>query len=111
MGQIETRGTPMPAQITDYRNVSDENRSKRHKIAQAPETGAPGKTIALDYISEGYEPAGSAARYTKACYSIHWQEFGARHGKRFLADAKGEDDARAMFDRLTGQWLNVGFPR
>jgi hypothetical protein len=54
--------------IKEYGNCSDNERST--KTIMKTGTGAFNRTIELIEVTEGYEPAGSAMRHTKAGYRV-----------------------------------------
>lgn len=56
-----------------------------------------GREYKLVHRSAGYEPAGSAARYTNKCWSVDFWLDNARHGRRFTV----RDKADEYFDRMS----------
>lgn len=54
--------------------------------------------VRLVQATEGYEPAGSMMRWTGAFFGVWWDSDGARHGARYVDEAK----AREHFGRVTG---------
>ena len=85
--------TETSSPITEYGNVTDENRSRRTILEDC--VGSDGRRYALVHRTPGYECAGSMARWTNESWAVETWIDGTRHGQRF----KNESEARALFDR------------
>ena len=57
--------------------------------------------VELKEISEGWTVAGSCGRYDDACFAVHFDVRGARHGRRFHNTPQGMDNAEKYFEMIT----------
>lgn len=94
----------MPAhnQIAEYRDITNQPLALGIIIERGigARPGVKGEVLFQEF-HEGWEPAGSMARYTVATYRVTFQSDGATHGKRFLLTLEGYNEAKAYFERLT----------
>jgi hypothetical protein len=60
-----------------------------------------GGAVELKEISEGWTVAGSCGRYDDACFAVHFDVSGARHGRRFHNTPQGMDNAEKYFEMIT----------
>lgn len=81
--------------IKEYGTVAPADWSVRTVLASAP--GAFGSLYELTHKTEGYEPAGSCARYTKELYGCLFTGRHTNGGQWY----KTQSEARAHFERVT----------
>lgn len=87
--------------IKEYKDLTEENRSKITILASA--RGAFNRLHTLSHHTEGYEPAGSCARFTKEKWTVKYPFDGAIHGQAF----KTEKEAREYFETYTKPIIEV----
>ena len=85
---------PDPKQTVEYSQVNEGNSSIRTFIAG---NDGYGRQFSLVHVSEGYEPAGSAARHTRECYRSCYNIGGVRGSKAFDTEA----EARSHFEKAS----------
>lgn len=81
-GEVKSRGLE-PATVT--------------VLATAP-SNTSRRTIRLESVSSGWEPAGAAARIVSPYFAVRFDDRGVSHGQRF----RTLDEAKALFARWTG---------
>lgn len=87
-----------PGDIAEYRNIDNAPRAERSPVMVGRLRG-DGARVELARVSEGFECAGSCARYTEAYWSVRWHDGSAYHGRRFRDGV----DAQDYFKRVTAK--------
>lgn len=70
--------------VIEYSQVTDQNRARKVAIQQS------GK-YTLSHSTQGYECAGSAARWTDEFWSVTFYMDNALHGRRFTSEQAARD--------------------
>lgn len=95
--QTTTKTDPKKTLLAEYRDLTDADHAVTTVIDEArdPESG---RTYRLEATTAGYEPAGSCARWTRACYAVRVV---LPDGKTLSHRYRTYAEARELFDRRT----------
>jgi hypothetical protein len=83
-------------QLAEYRDVNDSNRA-RGTILREAFSKKVNTCVRLIAVTEGWEPAGSVARWTDGYFAVRFERDGATNGQRYNSML----DATAHYLRLT----------
>jgi hypothetical protein len=83
-------------ELAEYSEVNDTNRA-RHTILREAFSTKVKTDVRLVAVTEGWEPAGSVARWTDGYFAVQFNRLGGIHGARYQSML----DATAHYLRLT----------
>lgn len=89
-----------PPLVAEYGSLNPEDMARRTVLASAPHKRGFGN-VELVRSTEGYECAGSAARWTDPYYAVRFRLDGAEHGQRYAPHGDGLAQAKDHFERIT----------
>lgn len=89
------------SRTAEYRDIKGQPMAARVVVDTKPASRLKA-TVELATVAAGWECAGSMARWTDGYWSVRWRDTGGSYqGRRFELTDIGEQEARALFTRLT----------